>query len=347
MLDKDTLKILKIVTVVALLIGLVVFVYHISWVIELIVISILIVYILSPIAEYLKKRCKFSHLLAVAVSFLIFLLSIIILISLIVPVVLKETQSILKDLPYYIRQIQLIADDLSQYLAAYDLSAEFTDLIPYLSSNLRSLLENATNISIFAVSKTVDAFMIAFIVLFLLYDFQNIRNSLLSFIPVKHKHKALDILQIIDQNFGGYIRGNILRCTIVGVATGVALSIAGMPYALLLGIIAGVLNVILYIGPYIAAVPAVLISLSPHAPSTTVTILIYIIVQAFDGPVLSPLLLGRFVKLKPITVIISFLIGAELAGFIGVLLSIPLAGIIKSLIVYFSEVKKNKRTNSH
>ncbi|MGI6328066.1 MAG: AI-2E family transporter [Dethiobacteria bacterium] len=345
MLDNDTKKIIKIVSVVALLIGFFVFVYHISWVIELTLISILIVYILSPIAEYLKRRLKFSHFLAVAASFLLFLLSIIILISLIVPVVQNEIQGILKDLPHYIRQIHLIAEDLSEYLMDYELSAEFTELIPDLSSNLRSVLENVANISISVVGSIVDMFMIAFIVLFLLYDFQNIRNSILRYMPVKYKQYALDILQIIDQNFGGYIRGNILRCTIVGLATGIALSIAGMPYALLLGIIAGVLNVILYIGPYIAAVPAILISVSPHTPSTAVTIIIYLLVQAIDGTVLAPLLLGRFVKLKPITVIISLLIGGELAGFMGVLLSIPLAGIIKSLIEYFSKGGKNIRIN--
>ncbi|MGI6319146.1 MAG: AI-2E family transporter [Firmicutes bacterium] len=345
MLDNDTRKIIKIVFVVALLIVFFVFLYHISWVIELTLISILIVYILSPIAEYLKRRLKFSHFLAVAASFLLFLLSIIILISLIVPVVQNEIQGILKDLPHYIRQIHLIAEDLSEKLMDYELSAEFTELIPDLSSNLRSVLENVANISISVVGSIVDMFMIAFIVLFLLYDFQNIRNSILKFMPVKYKQYAIDIFQIIDQNFGGYIRGNILRCTIVGLATGIALSIAGMPYALLLGIIAGVLNVILYIGPYIAAVPAILISVSPHTPSTAVTIIIYLLVQAIDGTVLAPLLLGRFVKLKPITVIICLLIGGELAGFMGVLLSIPLAGIIKSLIEYFSEGEKNIQIN--
>ncbi len=341
MLDRDTIKILKIVAAIAFLIGSIVFLYHISWVIELTLISILIVYILSPIAEYLKKRFKFSHFLAVAISFLIFLLSIVILISLIVPIVQNEIEGILKELPHYIKQIQLIATDLSGYLATFDLGAEYTDLIPYLTSNLRSVLENVANISISVVGRVVDMFMIAFIVLFLLYDFHNIRNSILGFVPVKYKQCARDVLQLIDQNFGGYIRGNILRCTIVGVATGLALSIVGMPYALLLGIIAGVLNVILYIGPYIAAVPAIIISVSPYTPSTALTIIIYLVVQLIDGTVLGPLLLGRFVKLKPITVIICLLIGGELAGFLGVILSTPLAGIIRSLLEYFSAGREN------
>lgn len=335
MKDKDTIYILKIVTVIAALIGLVWFVYHISWVIELILISLLIVYILFPIVEFLKEYLKFSHFPAVCVTFLMFLLLIVILISLIVPVVQIELKAIIRDLPHYVRQIQLLAEELSSYLMSFDLNAEFSDLVPDLSSNLRSLLEEVANISISVVTSIVDMFFIAFIVFFLLYDFQNIRNNILKNIPARYEKYGRDIVRIIDRNFGGYIRGNIVRCTIVGIATGIALYIAEMPYALLLGIIAGVLNLILYIGPYIAAFPAILISVSPHTPSIVVVVLIYLIVQAIDGTVLAPLLLGRAVKLKPVTVIVCLLIGGELAGFLGIIISIPLAGIVRSLLEYF------------
>jgi predicted PurR-regulated permease PerM len=337
MRDKDTIYILKIVTIIAALIGFVWFVYYISWVIELTVISLLIVYILFPIVELLRNHLKFSHFSAVGVAFLLFLLLIVILISLIVPIVQIELRAIIRDLPHYVKQFQLLAEELSDYLTSFDLNVEFSDIIPDLSSNLRTVLEEVANISITVVASIVDMFFIAFIVFFLLYDFQNIRDNIIKIIPVRYEKYGRDVLQIIDRNFGGYIRGNIVRCTIVGIATGIALYIAGMPYALFLGIIAGVLNVILYIGPYVAAFPAILISVSPNTPSIMVVILIYLVVQTIDGTVLAPLLLGRAVKLKPVTVIICLLIGGELAGFLGIIISIPLAGIVRSLIEYFRE----------
>ncbi|MGI6307634.1 MAG: AI-2E family transporter [Dethiobacteria bacterium] len=158
--------------------------------------------------------------------------------------------------------------------------------------------------------------------------------------PTSYARYARDVLQIIDRNMGGYIRGNIVRCSLVGIFTGVLLSIFGMPYALLLGITAGILNIVLYIGPYVAAIPAVILSFSSNTPSTFVTIVIYVVVQTVDGVLLSPLLLGRAVKLKPITVIISLLVGQQLAGVLGMILGVPIAGIIRSLLVYVGEERK-------
>jgi predicted PurR-regulated permease PerM len=124
---------------------------------------------------------------------------------------------------------------------------------------------------------------------------------------------------------GSFIRGSIVRCTIVGIVTGVVLAIIGMPYALLLGIIAGLFNFILYIGPYIAAVPAVLLSFSPLTPSPLIIIIVYVIIQVLDGMLLAPFVLGRIVRLKPITVIVSILAGGQLAGLLGMVLAVPFA----------------------
>jgi predicted PurR-regulated permease PerM len=340
MRDKDSKGFIKIVALIALLVGIVWFLNRISWVINLAIVSLLIVYVLFPITEFLKRKFRFSHILAVGVTFLFFLMMIVTLISLIVPIVSYEIQDILADLPYYARQIQLYAEEFSTYLLTFDLSPDFVESIPDFSANVQPVLEEIASISISVVGSFVDIFFITFIVFYLLYDFQNVRNSILQLIPRNYERYANDVIQIIDKNFGGYIRGNIVRCTIVGIITGLTLYFMGMPYALLLGILAGVLNIILYIGPYIAAVPAVILSFSPHTPSTVVIIIVYVLVQFVDGMVLSPLLLGRAVKLKPITVIICLLIGQQLAGFLGMILSTPFAGIVRSLIEYVREERK-------
>ena len=163
---------------------------------------------------------------------------------------------------------------------------------------------------------------------------------IIKLLPVQYRKSGEDIISLIDRNVGNYIAGNVVRCTIVGFLTGFVLFLVGMPYSLLLGIIAGVLNIILYIGPYIAFFPALILSFSPMTPSPVIVILIYLVVQAIDGTVLSPLLLGRAVKLKPITVIISLLVGQQLAGVLGMILSTPVAGIIRSLLEYFDHDKR-------
>lgn len=334
MKDQESVNALKIVVFIALLVGFIFFVKRISWVIELFVISLLIVYVLYPIAEYFKKRFRFTHFFAVSFTFLLFILLIFTLISLIVPVVQKETQSILSDIPFYLRQLQHYIEDFSMFLRTYDLKPEIMENIPQLSVYFQRILEETASASFSLISSVLDIFFILFFVFYLLYDFQNIKEALIKLFPAKYERIAKDVLHLIDLNFGGYIRGNILRCAIVGLLTGLILFAFGMPYSLLLGVLAGVLNIILYIGPYIAAIPAILLSFSPQTPSTVLVIAIYLFVQTIDGVVLSPLLLGRAVKLKPVTVIVSLLIGQQLAGILGMIISTPLAGIIKSLMEY-------------
>ena len=333
----------KSIFLISLLIGLVWFACKVSWVIELVIISLLIVYVLFPITEYLQEKRKVSHLFAVTVTFVCFMFTILALIGLVVPVLQKEIQEIANDLPQYISQIQNYIKEIADFFMAFDLGPEIIDYILSFSTKLTPFLEEVATFSVSVISGFIDIFFILFIVFYLLYDFKNIRLMLIKILPVQYRKIGEDIIGLIDRNVGNYIRGNFIRCLIVGVLTGFVLFLVGMPYSLLLGITAGVLNIILYIGPYIAAVPALILSFSPLTPSPVIVILIYLIVQIIDGTVLSPLLLGRAVKLKPITVIISLLIGQQLAGFLGMILSTPIAGIFRSLLEYFDHEKRKAK----
>lgn len=333
----------RIVFLILSLLGLVWFVSKISWVIQLIIISLLIVYILFPITEYLKEKKKVSHFLAVGVTFLCFLVIILILIVLVFPVVQREIQEVATDLPKYISLLQRYIEEASDYLMAFDLGPEIVGFVRNLFTSLHPALKELAFFSVSVISGFIDIFLIMFMVFYLLYDFKNIRGMLVKILPDRYKAYGGEFIAIIDRNIGNYIRGNVVRCTIVGLLTGIILSIVGMPYSLLLGIAAGLLNIILYIGPYVAAVPALLLSLSPQNPSLLVVIIIYVAVQAIDGVLLTPMLIGRAVKLKPITVIVSLLIGQQLAGVLGMIMSVPVAGIIRSLMEYFEHEKEKAK----
>lgn len=341
MKEKSTKVLFHTIGLILIIIGFLWFLKKISWAIKIFVISLLIVYVLFPISEYFKKRLRLSHLASVGLTFIFFLLVIASLLSLVIPVVQREIQEILRDFPFYMGQLQRYMEEFAELMSYFNLSADLVDPFPQLSTNLQPLLEELASLSVSLVSSLVDIFFIIFLVFYLLYDFQNVREAALSMVPPLYKQTAQDIMVIMDRNFGGYIRGNIIRCGIVGLLTGFILFAMGMPYSLLLGILAGALNIILYLGPYIAAIPAVLLSFSPHTPSTVAVLAVYVFVQGVDGILLSPLLLGRAVKLKPITVIACLLIGQQLAGILGMILSTPLAGIIKSLLEYFREKKSS------
>lgn len=325
----------KVIAFFALLIFLAWFTAQIVWVLKLLVVSLLIVYVLHPISEFIKNKLSLIHPLAVALTFLLFLLVMVSLVSLVVPVVQQETQEIISDIPFYARQIQFYIEELTDYLLAFGLDKENLETIINFPSNIPRLVDEVALFSISMVSSVVDIFFVLFIVFYLLYDFQNVRDAIVKQAPKLYQGQARDIINIVDRNFGGFIRGSIVRCIAVGILTGLILYFFSVPYALLLGVLAGVFNIILYVGPYMAAIPAMLLSFSPHTPSPFAIIIIYVFVQLLDGIVISPLLLGRAVRLKPITVIVCLLIGQQVAGFLGMLLSTPLAGIGRSLLNYY------------
>ncbi len=335
MLDKSYRNALRLLGWAILFVALVWFFQSVLWVVQLFVISLLLVYFLLPAVEILKARFRFPHPLAVGTVFAVFLGLIASFFAVIAPVIQQEIQVIVSDMPRYLKQLRELVQEAAGQLEFFGISQEYVEEFLAFPADFQPLLDRVVVLGRVLGESIIDVFFILFIVFYLLYDFQSIRKDYLDYLPSHLRGKAEDIMQIVDTNFGGYIRGTIIRCTIVGLIVGLSLSIIGMPNALLLGVFAGILDVVLYIGPYIAAFPALLIALSPQTPSIVVVAGIYVFVQILESLVLSPVLLGRTVKLKPITVILCLLMGQQVAGFLGMLIAVPLAGITKGLLHYF------------
>lgn len=315
-----------------LIIGVLWLMGSLTWVISLLLISLLIVYILNPFLLYLKKRFRIGHGLAVSLVFIVFLLCCLIIISLLIPVIYYEVTELIDNFPHYVTRFQSYFSWLSSQIITFDAAEEVRNYLVSLSDNLYQALEYMAEVSLSLIGGAIDFFLILFLVFYLLYDFQAIRRQILEMVPLANRHLAEKVISIVDTNVGTFIRGSLIRCTIVGIITGIVLLIIGMPYALLLGLLAGIFNFILYIGPYIAAVPAVLLSFSPLTPSPILIIAVYVVIQVLDGIFLAPVVLGRAVNLKPITIIVSILVGGSLAGLLGMVLAVPLSGIIKGIV---------------
>lgn len=331
------LTVVKSLLLLAALVGAIWFLKSISWVISLLIISLLIVYTLYPLLTFLKTKWRLPHLGAVIVVFLFFLLLCVLSICLLIPVIHTELTEIMLNLPLYMLKVQNYIDWLTAQILHFEMQNEIRSFIMNLPQEFSQLMEyvfEGTKVVVFAL---VYLFFIMFLVFYLLYDFHSIRKQLIYLVPKVHRPVALRIISLVDNNVGGFIRGSLLRCLIVGVVTGLVLYLIGMPHALLLGIIAGLFNFILYIGPYIAAIPALLLSFSSITPAPWVVLLVYVAIQLADGTLLAPFLLGKTVKLKPITIIVSILVGGTVGGLLGMVVAVPLAGIVKGLLEIMKE----------
>ncbi len=344
-MDQQYKLALKIILTVFLLVGAIWFVREIVWVINLIFISVLIVYAISPTVSFLVKK-KVPHWLSVGLVYLALLAFFVLMFYLVIPIIFDEIVQLTQLLPRYIVQLQPTIFEFVQMVQNPEFEEVLETFINQIPANLQQLLNQATSLTFALFSRLSEVLIVLFLVFYLLKDLGRIRRGIIKAIPLAYRQQATRILIVLDEKVGAYLRGNILRCTFVGLLTGFGLFIMGLPFYFVLGVFAGLMNIIYYIGPYIAAVPAVLISLSPDTPGSLVIMLFYVFIQALDAFVLTPLLLGKAVDVKPFTIIVSILIGAKLMGILGIILAIPFAATLKVVInLYLNENNSIKNSS--
>ncbi len=340
-LDRDWKLSFKIVFALASVVFAVWFVIKLAPVIALFLVAFLVVYFISPLMDWLISK-NIPPFLAAVCTFSIIIIGLGFLSYLLIPVFLAETRSLanylsrdfIPDATVILHELEAIDQKFNLQLTAYihDLLMENMEDLPRY---IQELLSRLGDISLMFVSSLWSFLVLIFVIFYLLIDMKKVKEKFTSLFPQVYHMEVGHVLSVIDEKVGAYVRGTIARCILVGIFTGVILYFIDMPFASFWGILAGILNIIVYIGPIIAAVPAVLLGVLPGTPHFLLITGIYVAVQCLDSFVLTPLLLGKAVDLSPLTVIAAVLIGAHLAGLLGILLAIPVAAIFKVLLNHY------------
>lgn len=324
---------------IVLLVFIIVFALYVlnklTWVISLLVIAVLIVYTLAPLTNFLTGRGIPSTVAVLLVFALLFLAAFLFLYQLI-PALIEELKSLTVYLATdYRHLLPQVFEKINNILAIETVNEILQYFMMRLPNNLQAVITSLSRLTGNIIARFSEVFIVIFLVFYLLRDIRSIKKGIIMTFPQKWRKEATVVLGILDSKVGAYLRGNILRCVAVGVMTWFALTLIGMPFALMLGILAGALNIIVYIGPYLAGIPAVLLALTPNTPHPLLIIAIYVLIQAIEAFLLTPLLLGRAVDLMPFSVIVSLLVGGKLFGFLGILLAIPVAAALKVLVFHY------------
>jgi predicted PurR-regulated permease PerM len=336
-LDRQFRFAIKLAVAFAAVWGLIIVFDRMLWVINLVLVSFLIVYSISPAVDYLARIKRLPRSAAVGIVYICFLLLLVLLLNLIIPVVISEIRNLAHYLPHYSTYLSPYIQDIVESISRPEISNAVINYLQQVPRHLQQILNRATIITVAVISRLGEVAIVLFMVFYLLRDLEAVKQSAVTYLPRSWRKEAIYVLGVIDEKVGAYLRGNLLRCALIGILTGFGLSFLGMPFALMLGVLAGVLDIIVYIGPYLAAAPAVLIALSISPAVTILVILLYILVQSIDSYVITPLLLGKAVDLHPFSVIIAVLIGGRLFGFLGILLGIPVAATLKVLYKYYRQ----------
>ena len=206
-----------------------------------------------------------------------------------------------------------------------------------LSSIITVLIEALSGLSDFFIF----LLLIPLISFYLLKDAGKIIEYGLKLFPKKRRGALRQFLMDIDCSLGGYLRGQLFVCTIIGSFAALLFWLFGLNYSLLLGIIIGLTNIIPYFGPLIGAIPALLVAVTISTGMIIKVAIIIIVLQFLEGNVISPIIMGKTLKLHPLVIIFALLVGGEVGGVLGLILAVPVLAFIKVAVTYSKILRAN------
>ncbi|HVH11567.1 MAG TPA: AI-2E family transporter, partial [Longimicrobium sp.] len=177
-------------------------------------------------------------------------------------------------------------------------------------------------------------FLTPILIFYLLRDWRSIERRLGELVPAPYRDRVVGFASEYDRLLARYLRGQLLAAGIVGVLTWLGFLIAGFPYALLLGVVAGVFNIIPYMGLVASLIPALFIAVFSANPLMALLkiAIVFAVVQALDGSVIGPRVVGEAVGLHPVWVLLALAVSGYFFGFVGLLIAVPLAVLVKLLL---------------
>ena len=187
-----------------------------------------------------------------------------------------------------------------------------------------------------AFSAFTTGVIILFLTFFLLNSGHQMKKAFIQIVPNRFFEVALVLIQGLDRQLGDYLRSRLIQTIIISIIAAIGYWILGLRFALLIGIIAGLANLIPYIGPFIGAIPAIIVVFlgSRFGPgwSLLAVIMLTLGIQIIDNAVITPLIIGKSVELGPVTTIVVVLLGEQLLGLMGLLMAVPIAAMCKLII---------------
>ncbi|WP_054635531.1 AI-2E family transporter [Thalassobacillus sp. C254] len=179
---------------------------------------------------------------------------------------------------------------------------------------------------------------------YLLKDLEAFEKTVVQITPKKWRDEGLLLVRAVDEALGGYIKGQVLVALAIGLITTSALWLIGVPFPVLLGIFAALMELIPYFGAFLGAIPALLVAATVSFRVLIITSITLLIIQQIEGNLLSPLIVGKSVHLHPLLIIFALLLGFEVAGVLGLILAVPVFVIISKVIRAFNEQKTTWKT---
>ena len=304
-----------------------------------VILSGLLFYLLNPLVDLMEKY-KINRVLAISIIFIIIAILLIIGLAVAIPNLQRQVVIFAQNVPSYLEDADKVIDDLVTKRLPDDFRPQLEQVLAQFStqatawaSNISSKAVNWVSALISGTSQVIVALIIMpFMLFYLLRDGKGLRDYITQFLPNKLREPVGKVLSDVNQQLANYVRGQITVAVIVAIMFIIFFKIIGLRYAVALGVTAGVLNLVPYLGSFLAMIPALVLGLIAGPVMLLKVIIVFIVEQTIEGRFVSPLILGSQLNIHPITILFVLLTSGSMFGIWGVLLGIPIYASAKVVI---------------
>ena len=327
---RTILRVLLIVVALAVTLEVVWIARHVlSWV----VIALFLALALDPLVRLIQRRTGLNRGLSITVAYIIVLLVVIAVGATFVPKLIDEVNGFVQALPNYVHELTHGRGRLGFLERKYHVVEKVREQVKKGgATRVLGLSGAAVSVTKSVISIVAATVTIVFLTFFMLLEGGAWVERVYSLFPAASQARWRRVGHDIYRTVGGYVTGNVLISLIAGAGNTVVLLIMGVPYAVALGLLVAFLDLIPLAGATIAGIIVALVAFVHSIPAGIVVVVFFIVYQQVENHVLQPVIYGRTVQLSPLAVLISVLVGAELAGVIGALAAIPVAGALQVIV---------------
>ncbi len=306
-------------------------IYFLRGVLVLLFLSLILMATVSPLIDKLE-RWRFPRVLAIVLVYFLIFLVIGLAIWGVIPPLINQTQNLISRFPNLVESLRWLGVDRQMF---YSQLNQLTEKLGVISGGIIktfvSFFQNLINIIVLIV-----------ISFYLLLEKKNLNKYLLHFFGDNVEKRGEKIMKQIEKRLGGWVRAEILLMIIIGLLTFIGLTLLGIDYALPLAIFAGFLEVIPSVGPFISAIPAVLVGLTISPLMALAVAALYFLIQQVENSFIVPQIMSKECGINPLITIIALIIGFKLGGVIGAILAVPIVLLIEIILKEISTSEKFK-----
>jgi predicted PurR-regulated permease PerM len=334
------LSILGIVLAVAILLEIIWIARQvISWVI----IAVFLALALNPAVDWFQRHGIKRRGLATGVTCLLVVAAIVGLGALFVPTLVSEVNGFVHALPGYVNDVTHRRGRLGFLESKYHVTERVRNAVQSGgASSVLGLTGTALAITKGIITAILATVTITFMTFFMLLEGPVWMERFYGLLPEPSRDRWREIGYRIYRTVGGYVTGNLFISVIAGVSSTVVLLVLGVPYAVALGLVVAILDLIPLAGATIAMLIVVTVAFIHSVPAGIIMLVFMIVYQQIENQVLQPIVYSRTVKLSPLAILVSVLIGAQLAGVLGALAAIPVAGTLQVLLGSWLEERRKR-----